>query len=71
MQIQFLNSSEFSGTIRVVSVLGKNIAEYDKPKNNNQLTLDLDLTTLNSGIYFIQVWKNDSLINSQKLSIIK
>ena len=69
VQIQFLNSSEFPGTIRLVSVLGKNIAEFDNPKTNNQLTLDL--TTLNSGIYFVQIWKNDSLINSQKLSIIK
>jgi len=69
VQIDFKNNSDFSGSIRIVNALGEHIAEIEKPYKSNLLTLEL--YEIPSGVYFVQLWKGDSLVKSQKLSVIK
>ena len=69
VQIDFKNNSDFSGSIRIVNALGEHIAEIEKPYKSNLLSLEL--YEIPSGVYFVQLWKGDSLVKSQKLSVIK
>ena len=69
VQIDFNENSDFSGEVRLINAFGKFITLVEKSLKTNSIPLDLH--KISSGVYFVQVWKGDSLLKSQKLSFVK
>ena len=69
VQMDFIKNYDFAGDIRVVNTFGQSVATIEKSIDSNLITLDLQ--NIPSGVYFVQLWKGDSLVKSQKLSVVK
>ena len=63
------DNMDFEATIFVTNLIGQTLVE--SKKEENQSNVSLDCASLKPGIYYIQVWKGEELIETQKLSILK
>ncbi len=69
MQLNYKLSEEDIGVLRIMDITGRLIANYTL--NNAENILNINQTVLDNGIYIYQVYVNGTIINSDKLIIVK
>lgn len=60
------NTNEIIANVNVIDLLGKQVIRINKV---NEITKSIDLTTLNTGIYFIEIETQSKLVVKRKLII--
>ncbi|WP_339887495.1 T9SS type A sorting domain-containing protein [uncultured Flavobacterium sp.] len=60
------NTNEIIEKISVVDILGKQVIQLNKV---NEVTKSIDLSSLNTGIYFIEIEKQNKLVVKRKLIV--
>ena len=69
LTIKFAPHDDSTADVIIVNTFGNRLIK--SLKSTKQSMLNIDVSDLKSGIYFVQIWKGEKLVGAKKFSIIK